>query len=720
MNLIQLVKIFASKILYIIVIPIIVSGLVFVATKGLKASYVANSTVYTGVTSNTGLTVEAVRIDNIATQNEYNNIMAILKTKTYFEEIALSLLAQHLILEKPEKQIISDESFAELMASVPDDLKSKIVKSNFEATLKNIKEYIQEDEKNYIYRLLNYGHKYYSVQAIGGLKAERVSNSDIVKLTFQSQDPGIAFNTVKFATSIFLKNYNGLKISMSNSAVAYFEQRLREIQEKLDKAEQNILEYSIENDIINYYEQTEQVTTQQEKIEMKLQEVKMEFESSISVLEKLEKEVESRYNINLRNSSMLSLRQELVDVNNIITAIELNENSEFKNQLSELKSNRFNIENRIKSKLDSIYIFENKSQGIETQKILSEWLDAVKNNQIYSSQFKSMKERQIEFMKQFKRYAPIGANIKRYEREIDVYEREYLSTLHHLSLARQNEQNINMRSTMKVFDEVKFPINSIKPPRKLYMIAASLFSVIFFLLAVLIIELMDKRIKKPSILSKYSGLQVLAAYSTESNKKYPDNEKINKQADYYIFEKLKQLSNKERKPIVIQICSTWNDAGKLFVASRIDANLKQLGFDCEIVNFNVNNNNENAEAIADSMQIPLVKLNDYNQCIAQFDKNIDFLISIYPSLSDGIVNTVLIEKADIVMLVYSANTSWSEADVFILDKVNKHIEQNITQAKLYGILTNVFPDNLEEIYGEIPKKRSAFRKLLKKLLKSMV
>ena len=61
----------------------------------------------------------------------------------------------------------------------------------------------------------------------------------------------------------------------SISHLSYFENGKKKLHDdqiaavlkKLDVSEQKLLEYNIDNDIINYYEQTEQVTTQQEKIE---------------------------------------------------------------------------------------------------------------------------------------------------------------------------------------------------------------------------------------------------------------------------------------------------------------------------------------------------------------------------------------------------------------------------------------------------------------------
>lgn len=270
----------------------------------------------------------------------------------------------------------------------------------------------------------------------------------------------------------------------------------------------------------------------------------------------------------MRNTEILRIRQQLVECNNAITAIEIDENSAKRNKLADLKSNRKTIENKLESKIDSINIFDNKSQGIESQKMLGEWLEAVKNNENYAALFKSMKDRQIEFNKQFKRYAPLGATIKRIEREIDVYEREYLSILQDLGIARQNEQNIDMRSNMKVFDDTEFPINAIPSKKNLYVIVTILFSLIFYLLAIFIIELMDKRIKTPSLLHQLTGLPVIGAFCTENKKKFINTDIIEQRAALMIFEKIRQLGSESPRPFVIQIFSSWDNAGKLFIADR--------------------------------------------------------------------------------------------------------------------------------------------------------
>jgi polysaccharide biosynthesis transport protein len=701
--------------MYIVSIPIVVAGIVFLLTRNIPPTFSTFSTIYSGVTSNTGLTVDVIKIDNVATQNEYNNILMMLKSVSLYEEVSLHLLTQHLLLEQPTKDIISDEAFDELKKYVPDAVRKLVVKNDFDATLQNLRDYIREDEHNCIYRLMNYGHRYYSIQAISNLKSERLSNSDIIRITYETDDPGICYNTVQFATDIFISKYSGLKISQSNSAVAYFEQKLMETQEKLDAAEQKLLDFNVDNDIINYYEQTEQITTQQEKIEIRLQEVKMEYEASIAVLEKLETEIEQRYNINLRNATILRLRQQLVNYNNAITSIELDNNNSNFSKLPELKEKRSEIELQLKKELNSLNIFENKSQGIESQRILSQWLDAVKSNESYAALYKSMQVRLVDFMKQFKRFAPMGATIKRYEREIDVYEREYLSILHHLGMARQNEQNINMRSNMKVYDVPNFPINAIPAPRKLYMIAAALFALIFYLLAVFIIELLDTRVKTPSNLKKLSGLDVLSAFGIPHipNDIYTDI--LNDKATSLIYDELRLQHTEGQKPFVIQIGSNWDDAGKAFVAGAIAKVLKERAHQVVVVNLDKNKVDVNHTELSGMIDLSS-KFNDYTSYREMLkDVDADFVICLLPPVSNGLGNPVLLSSASISLMTFDAGSSWSDADNFMLNKALSDIKMKIS-----AVLTNAIPDNLEEMYGEVPKKRSAFRKLIKKLLSRVV
>ena len=173
------------------------------------------------------------------------------------------------------------------------------------------------------------------------------------------------------------------------------------------------------------------------------------------------------------------------------------------------------------------------------------------------------------------------------------------------------------------------------------------------------------------------------------------------------------------KPYVIQIFSNWENSGKLFTANIIAEQLQQYGFKYQIINFSellekkMNTAGIQNTFIEDEgMLSKYFKSNSYSEFVDTSNPNVDFIISIIPPISNGLDNTILLKSANINFVVFDANVTWTDADKFILEKYN-HLMNNNT----YSILTNAFPDNLEEMYGEMPKKRSALRVILKKTIK---
>lgn len=402
MNLVSFIKLLYSKLTYIIVIPLVFGFITFLITRNLPERYTSTATLFTGITSNTGLEMMGTRIDNVQTLNEYNNVLSIMKSRSLAEETGLRLLAQHLMQDGPNGLIINEEAYTELMEDVPQDVKRLVVKGDMEKSYYNLKYNVTHDKNGFLYKLLNDDHPHYSVEGINRMSAERIGASDLIKVSYDSDDPAIAYNTIKFATEIFNNKYIVLKKNQSSNAIAYFQRKLRELAAQLQSAEQKLLEYNIANNIINYDEQTEQITTQQEKIEIRLQDVKMDYEASDAVLHKLEDEISSRYRINLQNKQVFEVRKNLVNINNEIAQLQVFNDGEQPQKLQQLMLKRAQMERRLQNSIDSIYIIDSKTHGIEFQRIMGDWLTALTNYETNSAYYKSMLERHRIFMSQYK------------------------------------------------------------------------------------------------------------------------------------------------------------------------------------------------------------------------------------------------------------------------------------------------------------------------------
>jgi len=677
------------------------------------AKYASETSIFTGLTTNSGLEVNGMRVDKNVTQNEYNNLLNILKSKTSYEEIGLRLLAQHLQLSKPQKEIISADAFDDLQKSIPKNVKKLVVKGNEEKTYENLKNYLSPNDKNVLYNLINYYNPYYSINTLSTIKVELINSSDIIQLSYESTDAGICYNTLKIAAKVFIGNYAELKMNQKSSAVNYFQGKLDEISTKLNDAEDNLLKFNTTNDLINYDEQTKQITTQNSAIEIQLQNEKMKFESSQAVLKLLETQISKRYSINLRNVEILNIRQKMVNCNTEIAQIENRKiDNSADNSLNTLYKTKSTLEKKLENCIDSIYHFNSNSQGIEAKTLLGNWLVGVKDLETTTTMYKSMQIRQVEFKKQYKLYAPLGSTFKRIERRISVIESEYLDVLKNLNTALQNEHNTELTSNMRLIDEAEFPVASLPSKKTTYVLLSVLVTLILYILGIFTIELMDHRIKTPGNIIKLTGIEFLGAFCISNIKKFPGTESMEQKAATYILEKIKMLLNKSEKTIIIQILSIWDDSGQLVIADNLQRKLEQQGLSVKIFDFMTAYSDKSDDENFKNMLNNYCKAKQYTDLLEGTDEKIDCLISIIPPINHGIQNPMLIQKADISLIAYNANFAWSKADDFHTNKIKQLITNN-----LYTILTNTILTDLEEVYGEIEKNRSKVRKLIKTVLK---
>lgn len=717
MNLVKILKLLYSKLTYIIIIPLVFGFLTFLITRNLPERYTSTATLFTGITSNTGLEMLGTRIDNVQTLNEYNNILSILKSRSLAEETGLRLLAQHLMQEGPNGLIINDEAYSELMEDTPEDVKRLIVKGDMEKSYHNLRYNVTHDKNGFLYKLLNDDHPHYSVEAINKLNSERIGASDLIKISYDSDDPAIAYNTIKFATEIFNNKYIVLKKNQSSNAIAYFQRKLRELSAQLQAAEQKLLEYNIANNIINFDEQTEQFTTQQEKIELRLQDVKMEYEASGAVIKKLEDEIEARYKINLQNKQIIEIRRQLGNMNNEIAQVQVYDEAAGPQKLQQLILRRAQLERKLQNSIDSTYTTDSKTQGVEFQRMMAEWLTAITNYESNAAYYKSMLERHREFMSQYKELAPVGATIKRYEREINVIENEYLNVLNNLNIALQKDQNMEMVTDMKMMDEATLPLIPNKSRHLLYILIVSIFSLIFYIAALLAIEILDMRIKTPSNLARLSEMEVLGALCSPITNYKAAADHINKRTSVFIFEKIRELASSSQRPMIIQIVSIWDQAGKVETANYIASELKERDWNVKIFNFAAVASNNGETTLNDDPSNPYSltyryrNSDTYEELFSYLRTNPEVIISILPAVSNGIDNSVIIKTADMSLVVFDGMLTWHEAESMHLTKL-----KTLIGSAFFTVLTNGKVEYMEDMFGEIPKDRSVFRKKVKKAL----
>ncbi|MFW5757953.1 MAG: GumC family protein [Bacteroidota bacterium] len=710
MDIYSFVQLIFRNLKYILIAPVIFGGLTIFMTRDQPRTYNVNATFFTGMTTGSSITnIDNEKIDLVGAQAQYNNMLSVLQSRSVKKETSLRLLSMFLTLEKPDPTIISNESYQELMTIVPQEVKKLTVPNNIEKTYENLKAYKTKDEDNFIYGLLNFTHPYLSYKALSNIDI-RKDGSDIIKLSYEGSDPGIIYQTIKITMDVFTYRYHLLKDTQAEAVVEYFENKLHESLQDLARSEDELLEFNKTNNIINYYEQTRHISSQQEKLELNMQEVAMDYEAASAVLQKLETETQSRYRINLKNSQIMELRDSLIAVNQEIAEREIDEEfNETSNSLQKLQQKKALLETNLSQKVDSLNIFERNSDGIELESVLSEWLSTVIEYESAHSRLLAMKRKIEEFQSIYAQYAPLGATIKKIEREINVKEREYLNLLHHLGLAKLKQQNDSMTSNMEILDPPEFPINALPGKRKIYVAIASLFSMIFVVAGILLFELLDKTIKTTRRLEKFSGIPcngaVLDKYTTS-----PDLfHNITQRSLKPIIELIaRENQNRDtNSALVVQIFSLWEGEGKSFITQQLKAVNENIGISTFSAGFVHQQQTSEHNLVLSSKES--FDYNDYQQMLNAADTpRSKVIIFEIPALATHTFNTNLFQTADVSLLVTNMGRTWSDADDYHTSKLNSYGIPN-----LFAVSNRIMPGAMEHLTGDLPKKRSKFRVFMK-------
>jgi hypothetical protein len=99
---------------------------------------------------------------------------------------------------------------------------------------------MKSSNDNYIYELINYDDdKHYSIKALSSIQATRINSSDLIKMSYTVDDPGICQQTLEIYNAICIKNYKNIKENRSDAVVKYFEEQLAQANNTLKLAGTN-------------------------------------------------------------------------------------------------------------------------------------------------------------------------------------------------------------------------------------------------------------------------------------------------------------------------------------------------------------------------------------------------------------------------------------------------------------------------------------------------
>ena len=339
MKIIEFIRLILKHLRLLIVAPIILAGLVVILTLKPAFEYSSQTVLYTGLASGSSIEMDK-KFNYQAANTAFDNLINIIVSRETQEEVAIRLLAQHLMLPKANPKYISAAFFNELKVKIPTTLYDCVAtgdhsaadsaainnsdsllfppginRVNYEKTVKNLTALMKSSNTNFVYELLNYKHPHYSLEAISKVKAMRISNSDLIKLTYIVNDPGICQQTLAIYNKVCIKNYKNIKENRSDAVVKYFELQLANANNKLKRAEDKLLEFNKSYDIINYYEQSKAVAVVKEDMLVDYNNKKAQLAGSQAATKRLEEKLSIQESVQSKSNSVLEKKKELGDLN---------------------------------------------------------------------------------------------------------------------------------------------------------------------------------------------------------------------------------------------------------------------------------------------------------------------------------------------------------------------------------------------------------------------
>jgi len=731
MNIIQLIRLILKHLTIVLIVPIIMVVIVILLTRHMPKSYSSKTVIYTGI--GTGYNLQSVKnanFDFMKNKTAFDNLINIIEARKTVEEVSLRLLAQHMAIKENSGNLINNEHFLKVQKEVFDSLPTIDRSQSYENIYQQLVDLLNCENNNFLYHLIHSQYPYYSLDAVSKFSVKRISNSDLIEINFESDDAGICQQTLVLLNDVFIRNYKQLKKGETSNVVEYFEKQLAVVKQKLNLAEVSLLNFNKNNHIINYYEQTKHISKFREDIDLLYQQELMQSAAAKASVTKIEEQLNRRNKTLLKSGKVINLRKKLSDITTRIVLLEVKKDSlvEHTKELNALYTLSANIKQELNNTIDQIGIVENTTAGLSQQELMTKWLEQIINYEESNARIGIYQDKINKLKQTYAEYAPLGATMMRIERQISVTEREYLAILKGLNDSKIMQRNIEMSTNLNIMDAPFYPVIPKPSKRKMFIASAGLVGFIITVFLLIVFEYFDSSIKNQKKLAKITSLPIAGAYPNLRNKnKKIDFEYVKQRSIDAVAQQIRQKafgfeSKPKYKPFISVVFGTNKGDGKTVIAKNLYNVYRESGFNVAFFNYQVEGKRSKYDIEGGSHYYNFEDLLAYDFEVEKFFetlleddfKKFDFIFIEIPSVLHYPTPVRLLRNVHFALMVARANRSWSEAETNVLNKFKETVvEQTETEVLANGVEIDV----LESIIGEIPKKRSFLRRMVKRIIK---
>ena len=683
---------------YLVILPLIALVVTWFMTRNEERQYDTKTTIYTGMITGYNLEGGSGTAGGNA-QINIKNLMIIVSTDNTIREVALRLFARCMMYGNPTKDnnYISAEHYRALIATVPADVKALINKNSEQSTYANLKAYEKPTMGNYVFGLLNY-HPYFSINSITSrLKVMQMSNSDIIDIGYSANDAGIAYNTLDILNDVFARQYQQLRYGETNNVIKFFEREVARLFRLLSQAEDKLIDYNISKRIINYDEQTTQLSSMDASQQTFENQQLLDYTTTKALMDYLEGQLSSRTQAVRSNNEFTNYVRDISRIQSRISNLQLMSSeggansAESQQELANARKELENVTKKVRSLTKEVYANSyNTETGVQAAPMLDKWLDQVLLMVKAKAQMEAKDIMRQKLDEQILYYAPIGATIERQHRHIGFIESNYMEMLRALNSARLRQRNLQMTTaTLRVLNPPMFPLNAQPTNRMMSLLGSMIVTFFLTMLYFMIVEMLDRTLRDRMRTERITELPVMGCYPKDSTLRYRRyNKTISDMA-------LRQLSKAllphfhTGQQNVLNLLSTDSANGKSYLAQELESYWISIGLQVRRLTYD-------EDFLAEDSKYILAKdIKDlYPDILPE-----EIVIIEYPNLNDNSISSALLNMGTINLMVTRANRTWKDVDQKALTELTAQLKN---KESLYMYLTEAQRYAVEEFVGQLP------------------
>ena len=685
---------------YLVILPMIALVVAWFLTRNMERIYDSNTTIYTGMI--TGYNIEGgTGTAGGNAQTNITNLMLIITTDNTIHEVALRLFARCMMYGNPNKDnnYISAEHFRQLNATIPPDVKALINHNSEAQTYAKLKAYEKPTQDNFLFGLLNY-HPYFGIDNITSrLKVMQLPGSDIIDIGYSANDAGIVYNTLDILNEVFARQYQQLRFGETNNVIKFFEREVARLYKVLTNAEDDLIRYNISKRIINYEEQTKQLTI----LEMQQQNFRndqlLNYTTSKALLDYLERQLGNRAQVIRSNKEFTNQVRDISRIQSRISNLRLMssesgaQNNESQEELARAQRDLQTATGRVTQLTKDIEASTYSTEtGIKANDMLGKWLEQLLLLEKTKAEMTATDIMKNNLDKQYLFYAPIGATLTRKDRHIGFIEANYIEMLKALNAARLRQRNLQMTTaTLRVLNPPMFPLNAQPTNRLMILLGAFMLTFMLTALWFMIIEMLDRTLRDRMRSERITKIPVMGCFPKESNLRYRRfNKTISDMA-------LKQLSKallphfKEGQQNVLNLISTDFGNGKSFLSQELENYWISIGLQVRRLTYD-------EDFLAEDSKFIMAK--DIKDLCPDILPD-EIAIIEYPDLNENSISPALLNMGTVNLMVTRANRTWKDIDQKALKEVQAMLDEEHKNT-LFMYLTEASRYAVEEFVGQLP------------------